>query len=525
MKKLSVLIGILSIITITACGGGSSSDDDGGDTDTDADVIFNDLTDGATVTSLSTILYTASGTIDQDSTTTSNFFVMLAPSGDSYSQDDCDALSGLYATISFPSEDEALITLDTTPYAGAYLICIDSLPFSSTSANLAKSSEVSEQKSLILDNDESFTGTPDTSYGDGNGYVNWMVSGYPESGGSITFEQDSEGNLIIFDGQSLFKYSIDGAIDSSFDTTGINDDDCECESFALDSNNNIYVVGTCDTESSPTRKIWKFDSNGSSVTSMTHSETGYFNGIYIDSDDSLYVASSLLGGESALLGEYDADLNPVTSFGTDGEAIVSGVSCNVWSVVQASSGNFIVSGEIRPGEGRYPAVFSFTSSGELDASFGNNGYVYDDSADGYLAYYMVLDASDNIYIYSSPTDDPGGLVAKYDSGGSLVTSFGSSGKITMDSNSTASAIKMKGDNLYLFYSIGEEEGGTGKIAALNKTSGTADTSIFTDGVYTPSLFPINSYSDMIVDNYGRILMAGYWAENNSSGGIILMMMR
>ncbi|WDQ17494.1 ELWxxDGT repeat protein [Rhodopirellula sp. P2] len=144
---------------------------------------------------------------------------------------------------------------------------------------------------------------------------------------------------------------------------------------------------------------------------------------------------------------YNADGNVDTAFGDQGRVSVPINAGNqVTAVAQQGDGKFVVVGNLyQPGGDSDFAIFRFHSDGSPDATFGSGGLVTTDfGSPNDFAQDIVIDpASGDLIVLGSTI--PGGYdynlrdlaVARYAAlDGSLVTSFGTSGKTVIDIRGT-----------------------------------------------------------------------------------------
>jgi len=280
----------------------------------------------------------------------------------------------------------------------------------------------------------------------------------------------------------LVKYTSSGALDTDFDTDGIAttdfgpmDGDAGTSSddtllaMILDSSNRIIAVGGGSNGSDHDFAIARYNSNGSLDTTFNASGVvpglvltdfggiDTANAVKIDSTGRIIVAGRANASEFAVAC-YNPDGTLDTTFGTNGKATVD-IASTVYEAVSAIAidynDNIIIAGQGRNNEidKKYEFVLTqFTSSGILDTGFGINGVVRTDidgnSATGDADKIVFIEITEDNKILAagygtthnsesnSPNDDKDDYVAlRYNSDGSLDTSFGINGIFIQDAGS------------------------------------------------------------------------------------------
>lgn len=161
---------------------------------------------------------------------------------------------------------------------------------------------------------------------------------------------DSSNNIYITgidnDKMTLWKYSSDGTLDTTFGTNGIVTTTVTSSGNAmlLDSSNNIFISGT----SGDKMTLWKYTSNGTLTTTVTYpsSEKSRGYGIALDTTKNKIYATGMLavaslGSVHMSIWRYDTNLTLDTKFSEDG---VYSFKYNVSGMVNYSEGFDIVIG-------------------------------------------------------------------------------------------------------------------------------------------------------------------------------------
>lgn len=184
-------------------------------------------------------------------------------------------------------------------------------------------------------------------------------------------------------------------------------------------------------------------------------------------------------------------------------------------------GKLVVAGFSFNGSDDDIALARYNSSGSLDNSFSGDGKVTTAiaSLSNDSANLIKLEADGKILLYGVTTvsgGKPNLVMVRYNSDGSLDTSFGSDGKITTDIAffTSIAAIRTQADGKVLVAGTYHGSSTYDNLFALARynSDGSLDTSFSSDGKVTtviPYLLSNNNYvSSMSIQTDGKILVAG-----------------
>ncbi|MBD2517283.1 DUF4347 domain-containing protein, partial [Nostoc sp. FACHB-973] len=308
-------------------------------------------------------------------------------------------------------------------------------------------------------------GTLDTTFGTG-GKLTTDFNGSADYGYSVALQSDSKILVsgAVFNGTGfrlgLSRYNSNGTLDTTFGNNGrvtTNFYNTFDSSLMLQNDGKIVVTG----DSSLTR----FNSNGTLDTAFGTSGIVYFSqakSATLQSDGKIVVVgygSNSNSDSDFKLIRYNSNGTVDTSFGTSGQ-VTTDFNGNdndyAYSVIQQSDGKIVVAGETRTvaysyygyydyysGKPVYYPVYSsnftlvrYNSNGSLDTSFGTGGKVstnlrfYDNA-------YSVIQQSDGKLVVAGQTSYDAGYsgygygadfaVVRYNSNGTLDTTFGAGG--------------------------------------------------------------------------------------------------
>lgn len=241
---------------------------------------------------------------------------------------------------------------------------------------------------------------------------------------------------------------------------------------ARDGDGNLYLAGASNSSGNFDFAVAKFDAHGQPVTSfgsggktlidIGNGSTDQLNAMVI-AGASLYLAgtSSTAGNADMAIVKLDLNGQLVTGFGNGGKKTVDigGNNDHGNAVAIATSGDIYLAGDSYPtalADSDFTVV-KLDQSGNVMTSFGNSGVArVDFGGQGDVAYAMLLDANENVYLGGTARFDGGnkrdmGLV-KLDANGNAVAGFGSGGKVTIDFAMTDDGLALARDgdgNLYL----------------------------------------------------------------------------
>lgn len=286
---------------------------------------------------------------------------------------------------------------------------------------------------------------------------------------------------------ALVRYNHDGSLDTSFGTGGIVLTDLrgneQIGDIAIQSDGKIVAGGSTVSPAGGSRDfaLARYNSNGSL-------DTGFGTG---------GVAITHFSGGSGAIADLEIQ--------TDGRIVVAG---NVGTI---TSGGFIASVDF--------ALARYDSNGSLDASFGNGGLVTTDFAGANSQCRAVVIQSDGKIAVAGNTFSIGSsdfALARYNTDGTLDSSFGLGGKITTDfsggndnDNEAASSLVIQSDGKLIAAGITGDFSLLDYALARYNANGSLDTSFGTDGKVTTDFFNgSDTLSEIGFEPDGKIVAAG-----------------
>jgi uncharacterized delta-60 repeat protein len=217
------------------------------------------------------------------------------------------------------------------------------------------------------------------------------------------------------------------------------------------------------------------------------------------------------------LARYTTDGRPDPSFGVGGTVTTDflGSSDDAYAVIEQPDGALVAAGRtITPDLGDADfALARYRRDGSLDTGFGSGGKVHTDFGGTFdVVKAMVRQRDGKIVVAGNtqnyPVSDDFAL-ARYNPNGTLDTSFGAGGKVVtkFSGNSAATALVLQNDGKLV--AAGETSTDSFDFAlARYNTNGTLDTSFDHDGMVVTDFGGADRAAALLIDNAGKIVAAG-----------------
>lgn len=293
-------------------------------------------------------------------------------------------------------------------------------------------------------------GSPDTGFGRGGQVLtDFGGSDYSqESANAVAIQAD--GKIVVagraqlgtgFD-FALARYNTDGTLDASFDgdgfvTTDLGGSDDEAFDVAIQADGSIVVAGRSGGKFALARYTSSgaldtaFDTDGMVMTSFSGSDGAH--ALLIQPDGKIVAAGS--DGTDFTMARYHADGSLDAGFGSDGMVVTNfgyvqivGVTVDrsdlARGLARQSDGKLVVAGESESDA----ALARYNTDGTLDTTFGSGGLLtaHFGSAEGFNAVAIQTDGK----IVATGMSQDAVLVARYNPDGSPDTSFDGDGHLS-----------------------------------------------------------------------------------------------
>ncbi|MEH1910537.1 MAG: DUF4347 domain-containing protein [Nostoc sp.] len=382
---------------------------------------------------------------------------------------------------------------------------------------------------VMLDTSFNTTGKVTTDFARDNDY-----------GKSITVQPD--GKILVAGGSNgtnsdfaIVRYNSNGTLDTSFNITGkvttdfTNSNDYG-SSITVQPDGKILVAGDSYNRTNNDFAIARYNSNGTLDTSFnitgkittdfTNSSNDYGSSITVQPDGKILVAGGSYNGTNYdfAIVRYNSNGSLDTSFNTTGKLTTNFTNGNDFgnSITVQPDGKILVAGGSDNDINNDFAIVRYNSNGSLDTSFNITGKVTTDFASNNDSAYSITVQPDDKILVAGGSDN--GInndfaIARYNSNGSLDTSFNTTGKVTTDfasnNNDSGYSLTVQPDGKILV--AGDSDNGTNfdfAIARYN-SNGSLDTSFNTTGKVTTDFASNNdSGYSLTVQPDGKILVAG-----------------
>jgi uncharacterized delta-60 repeat protein len=347
------------------------------------------------------------------------------------------------------------------------------------------------------------------------------------------------------------RYMPDGTLDPSFGTGGIARTDFgggrsdRAAAVALDSAGRIVVAGTSQNTATSGGKFAlaalarylpngsldrSFGTNGRELTDLGAGDSEV-NAMAIDSLGRIVVAGrryryhDMFNSYDFLVARFEADGGLDPSFGTGGTTTTDFGQIDIaHAVALDSQGRIVAAGESEFETASF-VLARYTPDGMLDTSFADQGRAgasfpgdsYED-----LAHAVTVDEQDRILAAGTAVGDSGSdfALARYDTGGNLDPSFGTSGTVTTSFTDYADAYALLVDDQGRIVAVGTNSTGPVAQFALARygAEGYLDASFGTEGrVTTP--FGRSKHAGATaaaLDSRGRIVAVGSVSDGSTS---------
>ena len=383
-----------------------------------------------------------------------------------------------------------------------------------------------------LDNTFGTNGIARTDFGRGNS----------DYGRSVAIQSDGKtivagfSNINGSSDFSIVRYNTDGSLDTTFDTDGkvttdIADDEDNAQLVALQPNGKIIVVGHSGPYGSRKLALARYNTNGTLDTTfdtdgkvISSVDIGdYAQSVDIQADGKIIVAGWVAtndGSDISVL-RFNQDGSIDTTFDTDGRVTLTiGTNDYAESVVVQADGKIIVAGSAYIANQYDFAVVRYNTNGALDTTFDGDGLVTTSfGSDNDQAYSVDVHTDGKIIVagdtYSGSSVDF--ALARYNTDGSLDTTFDTDGKITTDiaTNSTDNpkTVLVQSDGKIV---LGGSFNGMDFAVVRYNTNGALDTTFDTDGKVTTDFANDEDWlMSLALHSDGKIIATGGSYSNGS----------
>ncbi len=273
-----------------------------------------------------------------------------------------------------------------------------------------------------------------------------------------------------------------------------------------------------------------FGTSGKAIADFAN-QTDRAYSVTIQSDGKILIGGITYNGNQVDAGlvRYNSNGSLDTSFGNGGKVVTNFEGKNEWiqSIAVQSDGKIIVGGYLNPNDGSINndfALIRYNSNGSLDTSFGNGGRVITSMSNGQDFIASILIQPDGKVVVTGGAMNMNGnnnfILARYNSNGSIDTNFGSNGKVITDFPGTddfANSVALQSDGKIVVAGSTGNIGANGDFAlARYNSDGTLDANFGNGGKVVTDLGSSNDVGQSLaILQNGKIVVSGF-AQNGSS---------
>jgi uncharacterized delta-60 repeat protein len=301
-------------------------------------------------------------------------------------------------------------------------------------------------------------GSLDTAFGSG-GKVVTDIGNTDNASFALAIQQD--GKLVaagssfngVNDDFAVVRYNSNGTLDDTFGTGGIvatnfNNSSETIDAIAIQSDGKIVVAGYILNGSFFDFALARYNSNG--TLDETFGTGGKVTTGFSEFDDLARAIALQADGKIVVAGEADTDFAVArynsngsldTTFDGDGRVRTSiNLFDSAYDVAIQSDGKIVAAGETGTGNNSDFALIRYETGGALDSTFDGDGIVTSAiGASDEFASSLAVQTNGKIVVggfsFNGNSDDF--AVARYNSNGSLDSTFGAGGKVTTDFGSSS----------------------------------------------------------------------------------------
>ncbi len=269
----------------------------------------------------------------------------------------------------------------------------------------------------------------------------------PSNGGGVALQADGRIVVVGAAGASLstasfevVRYMPEGSLDATFGSGGKVTVDPGVFGYAfglaVQADGKIVAVGQNNAGALVVRLNADgsldsgFGSAGEVTTQFGGSAGASASGVAIQTNGKLVVAGTA-GGNDFGVARFNANGSLDTTFSSDGVTTTDfGASDFIWSVALQSNGKIVAGGDT----GDFStiddfAIARYNTDGSLDTSFSSDGKLTTDFGGLEFIQHLALQADSKVVAVGGSSTS-GGVLARYNTNGSLDSSFSSDGKVT-----------------------------------------------------------------------------------------------
>ena len=285
------------------------------------------------------------------------------------------------------------------------------------------------------------------------------------------------------------------------------------------SNGTNYDIGVIRCNSDGTLDT-SFNDTGKVIIPTATTNSSLFPSITQQPDGKIVIAGKTGTGSGTdfLAARLNANGTLDTSFNGTGRVVtdITGDEDYANAVVVQPDGKIVVAGTAKTGAGYDFALVRYNSNGSLDTSFNGTGKVTTDFGSADYGWGLALQNDGKIIVsgYSGPYPSTNVALARYNTDGSLDTSFNGTGKVITDfgSDDYAYGVAVQPDGKIVVGGQSNTGGSGNAILSRYNSNGSLDVNFGNQGkvVLSPSPGSAGSVGrNVALQSDGKIVLAGY----------------
>ena len=304
-------------------------------------------------------------------------------------------------------------------------------------------------------------GSLDTSFGAGGKVI--TDAGVTAEGMAIAVQSDGKIVVAANGGSSpnrmtvVLRYTADGVLDTTFGTNGVFLSSVMkvAKDISVLADDKIVVAGISDVPNLGRTQVLKLTANGAldttfgsgnGITSSTYTYGSDTNKMAIQSDGKIVVSgTNLFTVPKGLVHRFNPDGSPDPAFGTSGiREIDIGTSFYAGGLALQPDGKIVIAAFVTasPGNNTMIMLIRLNSGGSNDGTFGDSGMIFRELSPDYDRAQNLAIQGDGKLVISGQYDDNQAMLARFDSNGSVDTTFGSNGLLLLPAfNAPAIAVQ------------------------------------------------------------------------------------
>ena len=349
---------------------------------------------------------------------------------------------------------------------------------------------------------------------------------------------------------AVVRYNANGTLDTTFGTDGklttvVSNEEARLDSMAMQPNGQIVIVGYGGFDGSDDVAMVRYNINGSLDTTFdvdgivttnigTRSSTDEALNIAVQPDGKTVVVGYNRTGnrDDFAVTRYNTNGALDTTFDGDGKVttnVVANRSAWASSAAIQADGKIIVVGTTDQGGFNDFAVVRYNTNGTLDTTFGTNGKVTTDIGTNHDdATSIAIQADGKVIVAGNSLINNywDFTVVRYNANGTLDSNFGTGGKVSTSTgdDDRAESVAIQADGKIVLAGYSWITNHNDVVVVRYNANGTLDNTFGTGGKVSTVTASSESFS-MALQSDGKIIVAGVSYGGNYASSVVSLVMR